>query len=58
MENLILLAATISLILEAFPIKSSGSVFSTNNSTYLIILSSIFISYKKILINEKVNRGD
>ena len=48
-RNYILLATTISLILEAFPLKSTGSVFSTNNTTYLILLSSIVLSYKKLL---------
>ena len=48
-ENFILLAATISLILEVFPIKSSGSVFSTNNAAYIILISSIILSYKKKL---------
>ena len=46
-ENFILLAATISLILEVFPFKSSGSIFSTNNTTYIILISSIILSHKK-----------
>ena len=53
LENYILLAATISLILETFPIKSTGSIFSTNNTTYLILISSIILSYKKILDKNK-----
>jgi len=48
MENLFLLAAVISLFLELFPIKSSGSIFTTNNTTYIILLSSIVLSRKKI----------
>ena len=48
MENLFLLAAVISLFLELFPIKSSGSIFTTNNTTYIILLSSIILSRKKI----------
>ena len=44
-ENLILLAATISLILEVFPFKSSGSVFTTNDATYININ---FIYYIKL----------
>ena len=48
-NNLILLAATISLILETFPIKSTGSIFTTNNATYLIFIGSIILSYKKLL---------
>ena len=47
--NCILLSATISLILETFPFKSSGSIFTTNNATYLILIASIVLSYKKIL---------
>jgi len=48
-ENFILLGAVISLILEAFPFKSSGSVFTTNDTTYIILISSIILSYKKKL---------
>ena len=48
-ENVFLFAAVISLILEVFPLKSSGSVFTTNNATYIILISSIIISYKKLL---------
>ena len=40
-ENLILLSATISIILEVFPFKSTGSLFTTNNATYLILISAI-----------------
>ena len=46
-ENFILLAATISLILEVFPIKSTGSVFTTNDAAYIILISSIILSHKK-----------
>ena len=46
-ENFILLATTISLILEVFPFKTSGSIFTTNNAAYIILLSSIILSYKK-----------
>ena len=55
LQNLLLLAAIISLILEVFPFKSSGSIFSTNNSTYIILLSTIIFSHKKLL--EKKNFG-
>tara|TARA_B100000029_G_scaffold471538_1_gene511269 strand:+ start:626 stop:2104 length:1479 start_codon:yes stop_codon:yes gene_type:complete len=48
-ENLIFLAATISLILEVFPIKTTGSIFSTNNAAYIILISSIILSYRKKL---------
>ena len=49
LQNLFLLAATISLFLEVFPLKSTGSIFSTNNITYIILMSSIVLSYKKLL---------
>ncbi len=52
-ENFILLAATISLILEVFPFKSTGSVFTTNDATYIILLSSIILSYKKRLFTSR-----
>ena len=48
-ESLFLLAATISLFLEAFPIKSTGSIFTTNNTTYIILMSAIILGHKKIL---------
>ena len=44
-ENFILLAATVSLILEVFPFKPTGSIFTTNDATFIILLSSIIISY-------------
>jgi len=48
-ENFILLAAIISLIIETIPLRSSGSLFTTNNATYLILIGSIILSYKTIL---------
>ena len=48
-NNLILFAAIISLILETLPLKSTGSLFSTNNATYLILIASIVLAYKKLL---------
>jgi len=48
-ENFILLSAIISLILETIPLKSSGSLFTTNNATYMIVVGSIILSYKKLL---------
>ena len=50
MENYTLLAAIISLILEAFPLRSSGSVFSTSNATYIVLIASLILSYRKKLI--------
>jgi O-antigen ligase len=45
--NYILLASTISLFLEFFPIKTSGSIFTTSNATYIILVVSILLSYIK-----------
>jgi len=53
-ENFILLAATISLILEVFPFKSTGSIFTTNDATYIILLASIILSYKKTRYEQRV----
>ena len=47
LENFILLASVISLILEMFPIKSSGSIFSTYNATYITLITSIILSHQK-----------
>ena len=52
LENLLFFAATISLILEAFPIRSTGSIFTTNNATYLILIASIIASHKKLLSSQ------
>jgi len=48
-KNFILTASIISLFLATFPLKSTGSIFTTSNATYLILIASIIISYKKIL---------
>jgi len=48
-ESYIYLAATISFVLETFPVKSSGSIFTTNNATYVMLMLSIFLCYKKLL---------
>jgi len=48
LQNLFLLAATISLLLEAFPFKSSGSIFTTNNATYIILITGIILSYRQL----------
>ena len=47
-ENYILLSAIISLFLETFPLKSTGSLFTTNNTTYIILIGSIILSYKEL----------
>ena len=48
-ENFLILSATISLILEMFPLQSTGSVFTTNDTAYIILISSFILSYKNIL---------
>ena len=48
-ENLVLLGSTISLILEIIPFKVSGSIFTTNNTTYIILLLAIILSYRKLV---------
>ena len=48
-ENIILLSAIISLILETLPLRTTGSLFSTNNATYLILISSIVLSSKTLM---------
>ena len=50
-EHFILSASIISLILELLPIRSSGSIFTTNNITYLILIASIALCHKKLLKN-------
>ena len=47
--NFILSSSIISLILEMQPLRSAGSLFTTNNATYLILISSIVLSYKTLL---------
>jgi len=49
LANLFLLGATISLFLEVFPFKTSGSIFTTNDTTYITLLSGIILSHKQLL---------
>jgi hypothetical protein len=52
--SLIYLSVTISLILEIFPLRSSGSIFTTNNATYITMFIGIFLCYEKLIkINVK-----
>tara|TARA_Y100000590_G_C15635260_1_gene982731 strand:+ start:56 stop:1147 length:1092 start_codon:yes stop_codon:yes gene_type:complete len=48
LENFILLGSTISLILEIIPFKISGSIFTSNNTTYIILILAIILSYRKL----------
>ena len=52
--NFILLSAIINLILETFPLRSTGSLFSTVNATYLILISTIVLSHKTLM---KINNS-
>jgi len=52
-ENFFLCSAIISLILETLPLRSSGSIFTTNNTTYIILITAIILCYKKLL-NTKI----
>ena len=45
-ENFFILACTISLFLEMFPIRTSGSIFSTGNITYIVLISSFILRYR------------
>lgn len=53
-ENFILLSAITSLILETLPLRSSGSLFSTMNATYMILISTIVLSHKALI---KINNS-
>ena len=48
-NNFILLSCIISFVMEVFPLRSTGSLFTTNNATYIILVGSIILCYKKIL---------
>ena len=48
-EHFFILAAVITLILELFPLKTTGSIFTTNDAAYIALISSIILSHKKIL---------
>jgi len=52
-ENFILLPVIISLILELQPLRNTGSLFTTNNATYLTLIASIFLSYKTFMLTNK-----
>jgi len=50
--NSILMAAIMSLILESFPLRSTGSLFTSNNATYLILIASIVLCHKTLIKNK------
>ena len=49
MTNVILLSVIISFFLEMFPLRNTGSLYTTNNATYIILIGSIILSYKELL---------
>ena len=49
MINIILLSAVIGFFLEMFPIRSTGSLYTTNNATFIILIGSIILSYKNLV---------
>ena len=49
LDSFILMSATISLILETFPVKSTGSLFSTNNAAYIMLIVSIILCKESIV---------
>ena len=51
-ENFLILSCVISLFLATFPLRTSGSIFSTQNITYIVLISSILLSYRKINVFE------
>ena len=54
-EKAILLASIISLILETIPLRSTGSIFTSNNATYLVLISAIVLCHKMLI---KINNQD
>jgi len=46
--NIILLSSILSFFLEMFPIRSTGSFYTTNNITYIILIASIILSHKDL----------
>lgn len=52
-ERLLVIIFLILILFEFFPFRSTGSFFTTSNSTYIFLLLSIFLNPKKILENYK-----
>ena len=55
LETFFLLAAVISLFLEVFPFKSTGSIFTTNDMTYIILISGIILCHKKLIHGQNLS---
>ena len=49
LDFMILSAASLSMMAEMFPLKSTGSLFTTSNTTYIILIVSILLCNKKLL---------
>ena len=56
LENFLVVSAVVSLILEFFPIQSTGSIFTTNDTTYIILIASIILINNKIIIRKVYNK--
>ena len=50
-NNVILLATIISFFLEVFPFRSTGSLYTSMNATYIILIGSVLISYRNLIKN-------
>jgi hypothetical protein len=46
LQSFFILACVISLFLEMFPLRTTGSIFSTSNITYIVLISSFILRYK------------
>ena len=49
MHSIILLSTSISFFIEIFPIRSSGSLYTSNNATYVVLVGAIILGYKELL---------
>ena len=54
LKNSLVLSGVISLFIEVFPIQTTGSIFTTNDTTYIILISSIILINKKLIIKENL----
>ena len=54
-KNFIIIPFIFLFFIEIFPLKSTGSFFTTGNSTYLFLIMGILISLSRICALEKSN---
>ena len=57
LQDLLLLSVSVSLFTELFPLRSTGSIFTTNNATYIALLTGIILSYKKLFEMKTLNNN-